>query len=231
MQGPNCGTAEPALPIDRLPNKTAPPANCDNVKSSLERKIFPDGNTLGYGRRSGNVTPGKLPSPDPRLSCAAFEGAGFLCYPGFRSELVAQLVEQRPFKAWVLGSNPSGLTMRESHYPGPPTRPVLAWRGGKAWVLGSNPSGLTMRESHDPGPRHARFWRGGAVRRGSWVRIPAGSPGQSRAPESALIVKCTAGTARSRSAAVSGVISRCGMPSISKPTMYLRTVAERSRGG
>src|SRR5579862_9670401 len=25
-------------------------------------------------------------------------------------ELVAQLVEQRPFKAWVLGSNPSGLT-------------------------------------------------------------------------------------------------------------------------
>src|SRR6185437_16937420 len=26
------------------------------------------------------------------------------------SELVAQLVEQRPFKAWVLGSNPSGLT-------------------------------------------------------------------------------------------------------------------------
>jgi hypothetical protein len=25
-------------------------------------------------------------------------------------ELVAQLVEQRPFKAWVLGSNPSELT-------------------------------------------------------------------------------------------------------------------------
>jgi hypothetical protein len=26
------------------------------------------------------------------------------------NELVAQLVEQRPFKAWVLGSNPSELT-------------------------------------------------------------------------------------------------------------------------
>jgi hypothetical protein len=27
------------------------------------------------------------------------------------NELVAQVVEQRPFKAWVLGSNPSELTM------------------------------------------------------------------------------------------------------------------------
>jgi len=27
------------------------------------------------------------------------------------------------------------------------------------------------------------------------------------------------------------VMSRCGMPSISKPTMNLRTVAERSSGG
>ena len=27
------------------------------------------------------------------------------------NELVAQLVEQRPFKAWVLGSNPSELTI------------------------------------------------------------------------------------------------------------------------
>ena len=27
------------------------------------------------------------------------------------SEPVAQLVEQRPFKAWVLGSSPSGLTI------------------------------------------------------------------------------------------------------------------------
>jgi hypothetical protein len=27
-----------------------------------------------------------------------------------RYDLVAQLVEQRPFKAWVLGSNPSGIT-------------------------------------------------------------------------------------------------------------------------
>jgi hypothetical protein len=35
----------------------------------------------------------------------------------------------------------------------------------------------------------------------------------------------------SRSAAISGVMSRCGVPSISKPTINLRTVAERSNGG
>ena len=32
-------------------------------------------------------------------------------------------------------------------------------------------------------------------------------------------------------AALSGVMSRCGMPSISNPTMNLRIVAERSSGG
>ncbi len=36
---------------------------------------------------------------------------------------------------------------------------------------------------------------------------------------------------RKRSAAASGVRSRCGMPNISKPTMNLRMDAERSRGG
>src|SRR6266852_471250 len=36
---------------------------------------------------------------------------------------------------------------------------------------------------------------------------------------------------RSRSAASSGKMSRCGMQNISYPTMNLRTVAERSRGG
>ena len=36
---------------------------------------------------------------------------------------------------------------------------------------------------------------------------------------------------RNFSAANSGVISRCGFPSISKPTMNLRTVAERRSGG
>src|SRR5580692_9030901 len=36
------------------------------------------------------------------------------------NELVAQLVEQRPFKAWVLGSSPSELTthLRPSFIPG-----------------------------------------------------------------------------------------------------------------
>ena len=39
------------------------------------------------------------------------------------------------------------------------------------------------------------------------------------------------GSARRVSALVSGVMSRCGIPSSSKPTMNLRTVAERSSGG
>jgi len=43
--------------------------------------------------------------------------------------------------------------------------------------------------------------------------------------------KCSSGQARRRWAAASGVMSRCGIPSISKPTMNLRTVAERSNGG
>src|SRR5215831_6256318 len=36
---------------------------------------------------------------------------------------------------------------------------------------------------------------------------------------------------RNRDAAASGVISRCGVPSISNPTMNLRIFAERSNGG
>ena len=38
-------------------------------------------------------------------------------------------------------------------------------------------------------------------------------------------------TSRSRCAAISGVMSRCALPSSSNPTMNLRTVAERNRGG
>ena len=41
----------------------------------------------------------------------------------------------------------------------------------------------------------------------------------------------TPAAARSISAAFSGVISRCGIPSISKPTMNFLTSAERSNGG
>ena len=33
-----------------------------------------------------------------------------LLQPQIRADSVAQLVEQRPFKPWVLGSNPSGIT-------------------------------------------------------------------------------------------------------------------------
>ena len=31
------------------------------------------------------------------------------------SDLVAQLVEQRPFKAWVVGSSPTGITAGEAN--------------------------------------------------------------------------------------------------------------------
>ena len=37
--------------------------------------------------------------------------------------------------------------------------------------------------------------------------------------------------ALSRSAALSGVISRCGIPNISNPTMNFRMVADRNKGG
>ena len=86
-------------------------------------------------------------------------------------ELVAQLVEQCTFNAWVLGSSPSELTT----YSQPP-----------------------------PPKKSAHHY---------------------------CLVKCADGTARSRSAAPSAVMSRWGMPSISKPTMNFFTVAERSSGG
>jgi len=47
----------------------------------------------------------------------------------------------------------------------------------------------------------------------------------------ALRYACSSEQARNRCAASSGVMSRCGIPSISKPTMNFRTVAERSSGG
>ena len=34
---------------------------------------------------------------------------------GCGSDLVAQLVEQRPFKAWVVGSSPTGITACEAN--------------------------------------------------------------------------------------------------------------------
>ena len=43
--------------------------------------------------------------------------------------------------------------------------------------------------------------------------------------------KCSSEHPRSRSAALSGVMSRCGIPSISNPTINFRTVADRSSGG
>ena len=42
----------------------------------------------------------------------------------FSCELVAQLVEQRPFKAWVLGSIPSELTILARIPPGNSPAPI-----------------------------------------------------------------------------------------------------------
>src|SRR5580765_1977700 len=52
-----------------------------------------------------------------------------------------------------------------------------------------------------------------------------------RASAPARRCTCVSPTACSRAAASSGDKSRCGEPSISKPTMNLRIVAERSSGG
>ena len=62
--------------------------------------------------RSSRLTRPRSPLP----AYASFELAAL-------NELVAQLVEQRPFKAWVLGSNPSELTTRPGRNPtNPPSR-------------------------------------------------------------------------------------------------------------
>ena len=49
-------------------------------------------------------TPHRIPAKRQNSPCDNLESAAL-------NELVAQVVEQRPFKAWVLGSNPSELTI------------------------------------------------------------------------------------------------------------------------
>src|SRR5580704_6011100 len=47
------------------------------------------------------------------------------------NELVAQLVEQRPFKAWVVGSNPTELTTQAANsLPQTPSRALLRRQPG-----------------------------------------------------------------------------------------------------
>ena len=46
-----------------------------------------------------------------------------------------------------------------------------------------------------------------------------------------LAQKCSSEDPLNRSAALSGVISRCGIPSISNPTINFLTVADLSSGG
>ena len=78
----------------------SPPIRSRNAVALAQRELPPTGRTIGYcsfalcGCRSGHA---RRETSAPVLTWRL-------------SELVAQLVEQRPFKAWVLGSNPSGLT-------------------------------------------------------------------------------------------------------------------------
>jgi hypothetical protein len=66
-------------------------------------------------------------------------------------------------------------------------------------------------------------FRPGGSRPGLLAFAPCGLAGSLSHPISAI--------SRSRAAAVSGVMSRCGVPNISYPTMNFRTVAERNSGG
>ena len=66
------------------------------LDSAVQNSFFPMIST----RRS---RPFSCPRWSGNRYCVSFERAAL-------NELVAQLVEQRPFKAWVLGSSPSELT-------------------------------------------------------------------------------------------------------------------------
>ena len=60
----------------------------------------------------GKIRPGNLMAPTrEKPPCDNFESAVL-------NELVAQLVEQRPFKAWVLGPSPSELTTHNKEIAG-----------------------------------------------------------------------------------------------------------------
>ena len=63
------------------------------------------------------------------LGLSRRERTGFGVRPVWKrtNELVAQLVEQRPFKAWVLGSIPSELTTSPGHTSLPFRRRFQAW--------------------------------------------------------------------------------------------------------
>ena len=66
---------------------------------------------LGHAGEWESAVPG-LWIPSPECSCGPINHVvawreRSIC------ELVAQLVEQRPFKAWVLGSSPSELTTQK----------------------------------------------------------------------------------------------------------------------
>src|SRR5580693_9400868 len=57
------------------------------------------------------------------------------------NELVAQLVEQRPFKAWVVGSNPTELTTQAANsLPQNPVGPIRRKRRAVAFFGDAGPA-------------------------------------------------------------------------------------------
>jgi len=62
------------------------------------------------------------------------------------SDLVAQLVEQRPFKAWVVGSSPTGITRVRRITPNSLSSVGLEHLVYTEKVVGSNPTGSTMKK-------------------------------------------------------------------------------------
>ena len=68
---------------------------------------------------------------------------------GCGSDLVAQLVEQRPFKAWVVGSSPTGITACEANAA--TIAQLVEQRICNASVAGSNPvSGSRLKTALVP---------------------------------------------------------------------------------
>ena len=92
----------------------------------------------------------------------------------FASELVAQLVEQRPFKAWVLGSNPSELTTQNQSLPA--RRVGILERGGGTDLTRHCAEMLGNRESASPeahSPQHPCIRPNFSTERGA---VPAANP-------------------------------------------------------
>ena len=79
------------------------------------------------------------------------------CYYGC-SGRVAQLVEQRPFKAWVAGSNPAALTMTFPRRNLPASPAATALRLYMPAVVWQHPSFRTLRSPSSDGGASSAIW-------------------------------------------------------------------------